>query len=68
MLNVVKKAIGITSEDTNGIHLSFDIDVISPSEAPDTGTSVPYGITAWEALPAVKMISKCQKLVSVGML
>lgn len=31
------------------VHLSFDIDVIDPSDAPATGTPVPGGITAAEA-------------------
>jgi arginase len=31
------------------VHLSFDIDVIDPADAPATGTPVPDGITAGEA-------------------
>ena len=37
--NIMKKAIKIASNNTNGIHISYDLDVIDPSIAP--GVSVP---------------------------
>lgn len=46
---IMKKAIEIASKNTNGIHISFDIDIIDPSVAP--GVSVPAinGINEKEA-------------------
>lgn len=46
---MTKKAIEIASKDVNGIHISYDIDVIDPKDAP--GVSVPAisGITKEEA-------------------
>lgn len=46
---IIKKAIDIASNNTNGIHISYDIDVIDPEIAP--GVSVPAinGINEEEA-------------------
>lgn len=37
--NIMKKAIEIASNNTNGIHISYDLDVLDPSIAP--GVSIP---------------------------
>ena len=37
--NIIKKAINIASNNTNGVHVSLDLDVIDPNFAP--GVSVP---------------------------
>ena len=46
---MTKKAIEIASKDTDGLHISYDIDVIDPQDAP--GVSVPAisGISKEEA-------------------
>lgn len=67
MSEVMKDAIRIASEGTVGIHLSFDVDAITPEYAPGTGTPVANGITAREAFLAVEMIAKSGKLLSMDL-
>ena len=47
--NIIKKAMDIALKNTNGVHISYDLDVIDPQIAP--GVSVPAinGITEDEA-------------------
>lgn len=62
---IMKKAIEIVERGTEGFHLSFDIDVISPTEAPGVGTPVKGGLTYREAHTAVEMLSGRDKLKSL---
>jgi arginase len=62
---IMEKAISIVEKDTEGFHLSFDIDVITPTEAPGVGTPVKGGLTYREAHTAVEMLSGCSKLRSL---
>ncbi|MBR0307467.1 MAG: arginase [Mogibacterium sp.] len=67
MHEVMKDAIKIAGEGTVGIHLSFDVDAITPEYAPGTGTPVPNGITAREAFLAVEMLAASGKLISMDL-
>lgn len=67
MYEVMKEAIRIAGEGTVGIHLSFDVDAITPEYAPGTGTPVPNGITAREAFLAVEMLADSGKLISMDL-
>ena len=67
MYEVMKDAIRIAGEGTVGIHLSFDVDAITPEYAPGTGTPVPNGITAREAFLAVEMLAESGKLLSMDL-
>ena len=67
MYEVMKDAIRIASEGTVGIHLSFDVDAITPEYAPGTGTPVPDGITAREAFLAVEMLAESGNLLSMDL-
>ena len=40
MAAVMKDAMSVVSNGSDGIHLSFDIDSVDPGEAPGTGTPV----------------------------
>ena len=57
MRDVVDEAIGIASNDAAGIHVSFDLDVVDPEDAPGTGTPVWGGITYREAHLAREMLA-----------
>jgi arginase len=46
MREVVRRAIEIASNGTEGFHVSYDIDSVSPEYAPGTGTIVHDGLTA----------------------
>ena len=67
MHDVMQEAIKIAGEGTVGIHLSFDVDAITPEYAPGTGTAVTNGITAREAFLAVEMLAKSGKLISMDL-
>ena len=67
MYEVMKDAIRVAGEGTVGIHLSFDVDAITPEYAPGTGTPVPDGITAREAYLAVEMLADSGKLLSMDL-
>lgn len=46
---VIDEALQIAGQGVKDIHVSFDIDVLDPREAPGTGTPVPGGLTYREA-------------------
>ncbi len=64
MPSIIDKAIEIAGEGTDGIHVSFDLDSLDPSEVQGTGTRVPGGLTYREGNFALEMIALSGKLVS----
>lgn len=64
---VMRQAIEIASNGTDGIHLSFDIDSLTPEAAPGTGTLVHSGLTVREAFTTVEMLSESGKLLAMDM-
>ena len=67
MAEVMQQAIRIASENTKGIHVSFDMDAIDPIEAPGVGTPVPNGLTQRESFIACEQIAKSEKLLSLDL-
>lgn len=67
MREVIRRAIDIASDGTEGIHLSFDIDSLTPEAAPGTGTKVHSGLTIREAFLAVETLYDSGKLLSMDM-
>lgn len=67
MKEVVRQAIEIASNGTEGIHLSFDIDSLTPEAAPGTGTKVHSGLTIREASLAAEMLCESGKLLGMDM-
>jgi arginase len=61
---VIGDAIQIASDGTAGFHVSFDMDVVDPQEAPGVGTPVRGGITYREAHLALELICDSRKMVS----
>ena len=64
---VIREAIQIAGDGTEGIHLSFDVDAITPESAPGTGTIVHSGLTVREAFLAVEILAASQKLIALDM-
>ncbi|AFL99079.1 MULTISPECIES: arginase [Desulfitobacterium] len=62
---VVRQGLEIANQGTDGVHISFDLDVLDPSEAPGVGTPVQGGITYREAHLAMEMVADCQCLLSM---
>ena len=67
MDEVVHRALEIAGNGTAGIHLSFDVDAITPEAAPGTGTIVHSGLTVREAFLAVETLAESGKLLSLDM-
>jgi len=67
MRDVVDEAIGIANDGTAGTHLSFDLDVVDPEDAPGTGTPVWGGITYREAHLAMEMLSDRAQIVAIDL-
>jgi arginase len=65
MRDVVDEAIALASDGTDGLHVSFDLDVVDPEDAPGTGTPVWGGITYREAHLAMEMLNERAKLVAI---
>jgi arginase len=62
---VLTEAIAHASDGTEGIHLSFDMDSVDPSEAPGVGTPVRGGLTYREAHLAMEILCDSGKLVGM---
>jgi arginase len=67
MRDVVDEAIRIAADGTAGIHLSFDLDVLDPEDAPGTGTPVWGGVTYREAHLAMEMLADRAQLVAIDL-
>ena len=61
---VLDESFAILTDETEGVFLSVDIDVVDPGMAPGTGTPEPGGLTSRELLEAVRRI--CIELPVVG--
>ncbi|EMA42929.1 agmatinase family protein [Halobiforma nitratireducens] len=53
---VIEEAVAAAAEDTDAVYVSFDIDAVDPSVAPGTGTPVPGGLSADQALEIVEVL------------
>lgn len=62
---VMQRSITLACRGTAGFAVSFDMDVVDPSEAPGVGTPVRGGITFREAHLAMEMIADSKKVLAV---
>jgi len=67
MDDITREAIALATTGTVALHVSFDMDVMDPSEAPGVGTAVPGGITYREAHLAMELIAESGKLRSLDL-
>ncbi len=65
MRGVMEKSLALAAEGTAGFIVSWDMDVVDPSEAPGVGTPVRGGITFREAHLAMEMIADSRKMVAL---
>ncbi|MCU0618279.1 MAG: arginase family protein [Gemmatimonadaceae bacterium] len=56
MRAVMQDAIAIVSRGTGGFHVSLDLDLLDPDEAPGVGTPVRGGVTVREAHLAMELL------------
>lgn len=64
MAKVMEEAIKLVSDGTDGVHVSFDMDVMDPVYAPGVGTPVFGGLTYRESHLAMELISQAQIVTS----
>jgi arginase len=63
--SIMDEAVSRASDGTSGFHLSLDMDVVDPDEAPGVGTPVRGGMTYREAHLAMELICDCSSMVSL---
>jgi arginase len=63
--DVSRDAIRIASRGTEGIHVSFDVDVIDPTVAPGVGTPVRGGLTYRETHTLMEAVAESGRMVSM---
>ena len=62
-----QEAIDRISKNSDGIHLSFDLDGVDPREAPGVGTPVPGGLSLRESHLICEMLCDTGRLVGMEM-
>jgi arginase len=64
---VMKKALAIAGRGTEGIHVSFDLDVCDPAIAPGVGTPVKGGLDYREAHMVMEMVAESKRLIGLDL-
>ena len=59
------EALAIAVDDSDGVFLSVDVDVVDPGMAPGTGTPEPGGLTGRQLLDAVRRIAMTVPLAGI---
>lgn len=67
MPTIIEKALNIAGKDTEGMHISFDIDAVTPEFAPGTGTRVRGGLTEREAFYLMETVCLSKKMLALDM-
>jgi arginase len=62
---VVEEAIQVASQGSDGVHVSFDMDVVDPTIAPGVGTAVPGGLSHREAHLVMELVSDSRAMCSL---
>lgn len=65
--HIVEEALSTIIKDNVTLHVSFDIDVVDPHEAPGVGTPVPGGLTYRDAHLIMEMIAETGVMRSMDM-
>lgn len=64
---IMKEAIEIAGDGTEGIHLSFDMDALDPGNAPGVGTPVMNGMTNREGFIVCEILADTDRLLAIDM-
>lgn len=64
MRAILREAIELVSDGTEGFHLSFDLDAMDPQDVPGTGTSVRGGISWREGNLIMEMVADSGRMTS----
>ena len=63
----LQEAMAYLLAETDGLHLSFDLDGVDPSDAPGVGTPVPGGLSLRESHLVCEAVNRSGKLVGMEM-
>lgn len=63
----VQEAFEIATSGTAGVHLSFDLDGVDPTDAPGVGTPVPGGLTLRESHLICETAARTRRLLGMEM-
>lgn len=64
---VMTEALEYLRKKTDGIHLSFDVDALDPSETPGTGTPVHNGLSLSETIHAMNILHESRSITSMDL-
>ena len=64
---IIEEAIALATEGGRRLHVSFDMDVVDPTEAPGVGTPVSGGITYREAHLAMELVAASGALAGLDL-
>lgn len=64
MTRVMEETIAFLKDKTDGVHLSFDLDGLDPSDAPGVGTPVNGGVSYRESHLAMEMLAEAKLITS----
>lgn len=64
MTKVMEETISYLKDKTDGVHLSFDLDGLDPSDAPGVGTPVIGGVSYRESHLAMEMLAEAHLITS----
>jgi arginase len=64
---VMERALALAGAGTDGIHVSFDLDVCDPSIAPGVGTPVKGGLDYREAHMVMEMVADSGRLAGLDL-
>ncbi len=64
---VMEDALALVNAGAQGFHVSFDLDVLDPLQAPGVGTPVAGGLTYREAHLALEMVAETAALAALDM-
>lgn len=67
MPEVIRQALEIVNNGTDGFHLSFDVDGVTPDSAPGTGTRVYGGLSIRESFLFIEECAKSGKMLALDM-
>ena len=65
MREVMSEALRFATDDSEGVAVSVDMDLVDPADAPGVGTPVRGGVTYREAHLAMEMIADSEAMVSL---
>ncbi|MFB6269066.1 MAG: agmatinase [Halobacterium sp.] len=65
---VVRDAVESAAEDADAVYVTFDIDGVDPGVAPGTGTPVPGGLSARQALSTMAVLGSHDAVGAVDMM